>query len=184
MRRGALAWGRTALRRDHRGVALVEFALILPVILLLYLGGIQLQDGFACSRKVTIATRAAADLVAQNKSGAITATEVLDSLTAATQVLAPYTADRAALRLSEIATNSDGVTTVQWSKGRRTTGYTPGKVITVPPAMKKPGTYFLLAETTYAYVPPVAFGAIGPLTLGDKLYMVPRNTDKIDCPTC
>lgn len=48
-----------AALRDRRGVAMVEFALILPVMLVLYLGGAQLQDGIACNRKVTIATRAA-----------------------------------------------------------------------------------------------------------------------------
>lgn len=180
-------WSRArgpALRHDRRGVAMVEFALTLPVMLILYLGGVQLQDGIACNRKVTIATRATADLIAQNATGSMSASEVQGNLVAATQVLLPYGAANARLRITEIATDANRKSTVQWSRGLNTNGYTRGSVIDVPAAMKTPGTYYLLAEVTYAYAPPTSFGSIGPLTLGDSLYMVPRNTDKIDCPDC
>ena len=104
------------MRGDTRGVALVEFALILPVMLLLYLGGVQLQDGIACNRKVTIATRAAADLIAQNTTGIMSAAEIQDNLVAAAQVLQPYAADKARFRITEIATEAHGNTTLQLSQ--------------------------------------------------------------------
>ncbi|WP_447411811.1 TadE/TadG family type IV pilus assembly protein, partial [Clostridium perfringens] len=59
------------LRRDRRGTVLVEFAVMLPVMLVLWMGSLQIEDGIACNRKVTIATRAVADLVAQNVSGSV-----------------------------------------------------------------------------------------------------------------
>ncbi|MDQ1158271.1 Flp pilus assembly protein TadG [Sphingomonas sp. SORGH_AS 950] len=180
MRRRVLA----TMRGDTRGVALVEFALILPVMLLLYLGGVQLQDGIACNRKVTIATRAAADLIAQNTTGIMSAAEVQDNLVAAAQVLQPYAADKARFRITEIATDARGNTTVQWSRGLNTAGYAVGTTLAVPAAMRGAGTYFLLAEVSYAYSPPVSFGTIGPMTFQDRLFMVPRNTDKIDCSNC
>lgn len=169
---------------DRRGVAVVEFALILPVMLLLYFGGVQLQDAIACDRKVSIATRALADLIGQNQSGTISAKEVLDSLNAATQVLVPFASGPSKLRISAIASDDYGRIIVQWSQGLRMTPYRRGQQITAPTSTITPGTYVLLAEVDYAYSPPVRFGNIGPLTLGDQLFMVPRNTDKIDCPDC
>jgi Flp pilus assembly protein TadG len=174
---------RVAAMRDRRGVAMVEFALTLPVMLVLYLGGVQLQDGIACNRKVTIATRAASDLISQNTTSQISAREVDDNLKLATQVLLPYAASGATVRVTQVGT-VDGRTSVMWSRGLNIAPYTRGSAITIPPEMRLNGTYFLFAEVTYAYRPPNSFGAIGPLALKDSLYMIPRNTDQINCPDC
>lgn len=183
--RGAGRWrGIAAPIRDARGVAVVEFALVLPVMLLLYLGGVQLQDGIACDRKVTSTARAAADLISQNTTGQVSAAEVDDSLSAASMVLLPYAAGAAKIRISEVAINSNRVARVAWSRGFQITPYARGKKITMPAAMRVANTYYLLAEVTYAYTPPTSYGAIGPLNLNDTIYMVPRNTDQIDCPDC
>ncbi|WP_343525786.1 TadE/TadG family type IV pilus assembly protein [Sphingomonas sp.] len=173
-----------ALWRHARGVAMVEFALTLPVILLLYLGGVQLQDGIACNRKVTIAARAAADLISQNLTGTTTKAEISGDLTAAGQVLLPFTADKAQIRVTELYTDTNLKTTVQWSQGLNTTGRVPGSSPSVPASLQVRNTYFLMAEVTYAYTPPTSFGSIGALTLGDRIYMVPRNTDQIKCSDC
>lgn len=175
------AW---AAMRDVRGVAMVEFALVLPVMLVLYLGGVQLQDGIACDRKVTSTARAAADLISQNTTGSISAAEVDDNLNAASQVLLPFSSVPATIRVTEIAIDGNKKATVKWSRGFKTARYAPGTAMTMPAAMLQPNSYYLLAEVTYAYTPPSSFGAIGPMTLGDSIYMVPRNTDQINCPDC
>lgn len=169
---------------DRRGVALVEFALVLPVMLLLYLGGVQLQDAMACNRKVSIATRSVADLIGQNQSGTMTAAEIQDSLNAATQVLVPFSADPASMRISAIATDEHGQTVVQWSRGLHMAPYARGQKVTVAARTILPGTYVLLSEVSYVYSPSSLFGSIGPMRISDQLFMVPRNTDKIDCSDC
>lgn len=175
---------RATLRRDARGVAMIEFALILPVMLFLYLGGVQLQDGIACDRKVTSTARAAADLISQNTTGSMSASEVDDNLNAASQVLLPFSSTPAKIRVTEIGVDANLKATVKWSRGFKTSPYARGLAMTVPSAMQQPNTYYLLAEVTYAYKPPVSFASIGALTLGDSIYMVPRNTDQINCPDC
>lgn len=172
------------LAADARGLALVEFATVLPVLLVLYLGGFQLSDGIACSRKVTITTRAMADLVAQNVSGTTSAAEVDNDLAAATQVMAPYPAADAMIRVSEVGTNASGVTTVQWSRAINGGALLKNATITIPTNFRIPGSYFLLAEVSYGYKPPVSYQFIGNLTLSDSIYMLPRNTNKIDCSDC
>ncbi|NDU79348.1 pilus assembly protein, partial [Actinomadura sp. DSM 109109] len=53
------------LFRDERGIALVEFALSVPLLLLMFIGSYQLTDAISAYRKVTTATRAIADLSSQ-----------------------------------------------------------------------------------------------------------------------
>ena len=48
------------LARGEGGMAAVEFALILPFMLIAYLGGVEVGDGVAINRKVAITTRAVA----------------------------------------------------------------------------------------------------------------------------
>lgn len=168
---------------DRRGLALVEFAITLPVLLILYLGGFQLEDGIACKRKVTVATRAVADLVAQNLSGSTTAVEIDADMAAATQVLVPYPIANAVVRVTQVMTDSKGKTTVQWSRALNATAYKAGATATIPTAMRIQGTYFLFAEVTYAYKLP-SFGSGTSMTLSDSLYMLPRNSSQITCSDC
>jgi len=48
--------------RSRTGVSAVEFAIILPVMLLLYIGGVELGDGLAIQFKATLAARTVTDL--------------------------------------------------------------------------------------------------------------------------
>jgi Flp pilus assembly protein TadG len=47
------------------GLAAVEFAMLLPFMLMAYLGGIEIGDGVAIDRKVAITTRSVADLASR-----------------------------------------------------------------------------------------------------------------------
>lgn len=169
---------------DRRGVAMIEFALVLPVMLILYLGGVQLQDAVSCKRKVTITARAAVDLIAQSTTGVTSAAEVQANLTAATQVMQPYAPGTTQIRVTEIATDSQGRTSIVWSRGQNAYPYTRGIRVRVNPAMSAPGTSFLLAEVGYPYNPVATFGVFGPIALYDYIWMVPRNTDQIACSDC
>ena len=173
-----------ALTADQRGMALVEFAVTLPILLTLYLGGYQVGDGIACSRKVTITTRAIADLVAQNQSGTTTASEIDSNIAAATQILAPYAASNATIRLTEVYTDVNAKTTVQWSRANNSGAYKSGAAVTIPVNLQIPGLYLLYAEVQYAYTPSTNFGFINAMPLNDTLFMIPRNTTRIDCSDC
>ncbi len=54
------------LLRDERGVSAVEFAMLLPLMITLYLGGVEVSQGIAVDRKVTLVARSLGDLVAQS----------------------------------------------------------------------------------------------------------------------
>ena len=48
---------------DERGVSAVEFALLLPLMLTLYLGAVEVSQGIGADRKVTLTARTIGDLV-------------------------------------------------------------------------------------------------------------------------
>ena len=168
----------------RRAVSLVEFAMILPVAITMYLGSYQIGDAITCNRRITIATRAVADLVAQNATGTTTASELDGDLSAVNLVLAPYSPTQAIVRITEVATDSLGRTTVQWSRATNAKPYVKGSVATIPLTMRIPGTYFLFSEVTYAYTPAANFGFVNSMKLYDSLYMIPRNATSISCSDC
>lgn len=170
--------------RDTRGLALIEFAMVLPILLILYLGSVQLQDGIACNRKVTIATRATADLIAQNASGTTTKADIDNSLAAATQVMAPYRADRAVITLTHVTIDPLLRIKIDWSRGRNGPAETQATVTNIPLGMRVPGVSFIVSHVTYNYRPPANFGFIKPIALNDFLVMLPRNSQTITCSDC
>ena len=63
MRRSALD-----LPGDRRGVAAIEFAMIVPLMLVLFFGTVEFSSGVAVDRKVTLMARTLSDLTSQNIS--------------------------------------------------------------------------------------------------------------------
>ena len=55
-------------RATRAGSRPMEFALILPVMLSLYIGSVEVSMGLSADRKVVLLTRTLADLVSQNDS--------------------------------------------------------------------------------------------------------------------
>ncbi len=78
--------------RDKRGVSAVEFAMLLPLMITLYIGGVEVSSAIAIDRKVTLVARTLGDLVAQSTS--VNAADMTNILNAATTVVQPYSGRR------------------------------------------------------------------------------------------
>lgn len=186
------------LGTDTRAVAMVEFAMVLPLLLGLYLGGYVLSDALACNRKVTVATRTLTDLATRCPALRSTgdATDPCDNsniLAASAYVMAPYSTTAALVRLTEVqvtgTTTTDPVqATVIWSKAKVTTdarkaGDTinlPSGMVTssmLPNATASPpvtGAYLLLGEVSETYKPAIGYGSMTSFLLSDRIFMLPR----------
>jgi len=158
--------------RDERGVSAVEFAMLLPLMLTLYFGAVEVSQAVAVDRKVTLSARSVADLVAQAQS--VTNSDVSDILDAASSVTAPYPNVNLTVTISQIKIDAQGNATVSWSDARNTTAKTPGAAVTIPSALKIANTYLILGEVQYAYKPTIGYVITGTLNLKDQIYMRPR----------
>ena len=167
-----------ALRDDRRGVSLIEFALSVPFLVLIYCGGYQLMDAISTQRKVTATVHTLADLTTQSAS--LTYAQADQILAASTQVMAPYSTAPAVVRVTEIDISATNQPTVRWSRSLPSgSGYTSGAAITVPDNIKQPNTSLVYAEMSFAYVPIFAPRLIGTINFGDRIYMAPRNSPYI-----
>ena len=160
---------------NSSGMALVEFALILPFLLLLFLAGTQLNLALTADRKVTILARTVSDLVGQ--STILTAADVNNIFDAAASVIYPFPATGVHAVVSLVATDKDGNTTVKWSAARNATPLTAGDPVTIK--NPQPNTAQILSTVQYDYTPPVPFAMIKAMTLSDTIQMRPRSTDSI-----
>lgn len=162
--------------RDRRGIAAVEFALILPLMLLLYFGMVELSQGIIVDRKVKMTARTVADLVSQvstiNNSG------IDAALGASTAILAPYSAANAKVIVSGVSIDNNGNAKVVWSRANKNTGHGTGDSVTVPNALKTPNTFLVLGEATYDYTPVVGY-VTGPLKLSERIFMRPRLSETV-----
>lgn len=153
---------------------MIEFAFVLPFMVLLFIGGLQLMDAISAYRKVGRTVRTLADLTTQDTT--MTNARADEILNASRQVMAPYSPSNAAVRISQIKVDGSNRATVSWSRSMNTTGYTPGSAFTLPAQLLQPNKYYVLSEITYTYRPNVGTTLIGTIPLTQTIYMSPRNS--------
>lgn len=111
------------LASNTRGAIIAEFAICLPVLLLLYLGGCALSDMIACSRKVTVATRSLVDLVSRTMSPTIIynspgSANAKSYLSASAVVLTPYKLNNATQQISLLRVCDTSHAYVVWTQAQ------------------------------------------------------------------
>jgi Flp pilus assembly protein TadG len=111
---------------NEQGLAAIEFAFVLPLMLAIYLGIVELSNGLSTSRRVDLVAHAMSDLTGQITGGgagsgqaAITDTEMQQMFSAAAALIAPRSATPLTIAISEvlITRNASGAYQAQvaWS---------------------------------------------------------------------
>lgn len=106
---------RSTFRRDEKGIAAVEFALILPAMLALYFGEVEVSRLAGASQKVNQVADMLADLTARKLTGgdlpgqaAITDTDLVDIFKAAQMIIAPLPISGLRLEIDELQAGDGG----------------------------------------------------------------------------
>ncbi len=173
-------------RRDARGVSAVEFAMVLPLMVILFVGVVQVSELASLKRKTTLVARAVADLVAQVSS--IDQNEMNNVMAAGTAVIAPFPTGKLKIRISSVKIDANKNATIAWSKVNAASSdwavNATNAPVTLDDALKIANSYLMMAEVSYEHQPPLGYGITGALSLtpdkvSDKIFMRPRLSDQV-----
>src|ERR1700716_2835394 len=79
------------LARDNSGIAATEFAVIVPIMLVMFFGTVEFSSAVAVDRKVTLAARTLSDLTSQALLN-VNDTYLQNVFTASIAIMVPYPA--------------------------------------------------------------------------------------------
>jgi hypothetical protein len=158
------------------GVAAVEFALILPLLLFLYIGTMEASSLIIMDRRVQTVAGTLGDLVARSNKE-ITTAELNNYFTAASWLVQSDTAASLDQIVSSVHVKPDGGTEVMWSKK-----YPSGNGHPVKSAYELPkaitdiakGSYVIVAEASTPYTPLLGMVYKEPINLYRENFFMPR----------
>ncbi len=161
--------------RDCRAVAALEFALVLPVLVLLLFGTVEIGNALLLDRKVTAAAQTAADLVAQQKT--VTAGDVANIWRAIDNIIAPFNTAGTSYRLLSMVADADGNVTIDWQQSR---GAGALERLSLPAGLATPNESVIVAQITYSYVPVFGDLIFGSYDISDVAYLRPRTVEQVE----
>ena len=181
--------GRHALIRVWRrndGIAATEFAFLAPLLVLMYLGTVEISRAIDIDRQFTTATAMTADLVAREEELGDTKAEsdaTLDGIVQSAQhVMHPYDADTLKLSIFSVKASTEDAsdTKVEWSYSHNGSS-APTKCSSYPlaPGVVAEGESVIVVEGSYAFDPlftDIVPGMSGQITWNDKSFHSPRNS--------
>tara|TARA_Y100001960_G_C14677147_1_gene829136 strand:+ start:166 stop:690 length:525 start_codon:yes stop_codon:yes gene_type:complete len=160
---------------NDRGVAATEFALILPLLIVLLIGTVELGNVLLVDKKVTAASQTAADLIAQQK--VVTRTDLDNIWLAMDNILAPFSADKTRYVALSVVSDSAGRMTIDWHSTRSVTGSIP---ITIPPGLLGPNESIIVSGIFYDYTPVFDDFLFAAFTISDFSYLRPRTVNAVE----
>jgi Flp pilus assembly protein TadG len=177
-------------RKAEDGLAAVEFALLLPVMITLFFGVVESTLALLCRADVSVMASTAADLISQE--GAATPTDLSNVYAAAGTILYPNTGTPT-IRLTSVVydTVSHSATSgkIDWTCTQAGTGtLTPasrshGDTVTLPQALMTTNGSVIIAEVAYSYASPTTKVITGPINMTNNFWTKPRRVAQITPPS-
>jgi Flp pilus assembly protein TadG len=172
-------WGWIALRgaarrfrRSEQGVTLIEFALIFPVMIFMFIGLVEFGEAFSVNRKISNAASTVSDLVSQER--AVTNAELQDIAIVAGEIVKPYRTAPFSLRIiSVVANDTNTAATVAWTYPAGTPAVGSRYALPGGQRLTEANSSLIVAETSYAFTPSVGY-FVGAITLNGVAYFRPR----------
>jgi len=178
-RRQKLAIRLRAWRLNASGNALIEAALVFPILFILFFGVSELSEGFIASRRVEAAAFTAADLVARlqtvNSADLVALKSIVD------ETIRPLPVASVGLVVTSVVADQNNATTVAWSwaLGPGVTGYTANTSIVLPPGLTLSNTSVIVAQVRYTFRSTLSTLIVGDLPLQARAYQQPRFAEQV-----
>jgi Flp pilus assembly protein TadG len=182
-------------RKSDDGVAAVEFAILLPLLISMFFGVVETSLALLCRADVSVMAATAADLISQ--VNAASTTDITNVYAAAGTILYPYysggSTGKPTIRITSVIydTTSNSTTSgkVAWTCTQAGSGtLTPasravGNTVTLPQALMTTNGSVIIAEVAYNYASPTTQVITGPINMTNNFYTKPRRIAQIAAPS-
>lgn len=189
----------TALMRDRRGVAAIEFAFVVPILLCLYLMTMEITQGIVTNKKLGRAGNLVGDLITQQSE--ISRSEADGIMQIGEALLQPYNRTKPSITITAINIETDPQTRktagkVLWSRKMQNGTFSAGGSTnsTVPDSLLVAGTFLIRVDSTLNYRPVLLHAAQGRaigvpsafdgIAMGETYFMRPRRSMTVECKDC
>ncbi|MBV2183470.1 MAG: pilus assembly protein [Rhizobium sp.] len=174
--------------RERDGIGGVEFALLAPVLIVLYLCAFELMTGFSVSKKVSMAASTVADLV--TRLDKVSKTDLQGMVDVTNAVFPPYGVDNLSLKITGVRIDSANQATVAWSwSNSGAAPYAVGSTVDVPQDMLSEDTFLVRSELSVdhellMYLPALSGSQINEITIRREFFFRQRINTDITCTDC
>jgi Flp pilus assembly protein TadG len=165
------------IAKAQGGMAAAEFALILPVMLVLVFGSIEVTNALICRTDVSTMAGTAADLVAQETQ--VGQTDINNVFSALSALVYPYPTTGAQIVITSVIDDGHGGGKVDWSQAYNATPRSKGTPVTVPTGLITTGGSVIMSEITYTYTPVSTWLVKYPITMSNRFYSHPRRVAQV-----
>ncbi len=172
---------------DREGVGAIEFAILFPILVMLYVGAFEITVGLSVSKRAARSAAAVADIITQQTS--VTPTSLADMPSVAASMFAPFSTSSMKMKITGITIDASANPTVKWSWAQdNTRPYTLNSAVTVPTDMKKANTFLVRTELTVPYrlflFAPNLMPNQSTITISRTYYYRQRQGDDVPCDDC
>ncbi|MBX8813835.1 pilus assembly protein [Pseudochrobactrum algeriensis] len=177
--------------KDERGVSAVEFALLLPVLILIYAGVADVSRGVDANRKVNRVSSVVGDLVSRQIS--VLPTQLDDVFIIGSTIMVPsLTAPQiriSFLRVEKVNNSNTLIVRLDWSRTtskfheKGTVQEQEARRVYLPEKLRQEPMNYIRVETQYTYTPLLSF-LLPNIDMEETYFISPRYSDTIPCPQC
>ncbi|WP_420407595.1 TadE/TadG family type IV pilus assembly protein [Hoeflea sp.] len=181
---------RTArrLRGSREGVGAVEFALIAPVLIVLYMGSLEVSVAMSVNKKLARASSTVADLITQENS--VSKADLEAMINVAESVMTPFRSDGIKVKVTGISINGAGQASASWSwQEDGTKPYADGSAQTLPSDLAIPNTFLVRTELEFDHqlllvLPGLSDVDIRTLSMKKTYHLRQRLGTEVSCSNC
>lgn len=159
------------------GMAAAEFALILPVMLAMVFGSVEVTNALICRTDVSNMAGTASDLIAQETQ--VGQTEIDNVFSALSAMVYPFPTSSATIVITSVIDDGHGGGKVDWSQGYHAIPRAKGAPVIVPTGLITTGGSVIMSEVTYSYIPASTWLVRQPITMSNRFYSHPRRVAQV-----
>lgn len=170
---------RRKFLKNEDGIAAVEFALVMPILITLFLGAVEFSHAITVQRKVVALTSATADLVSQTKK--MNPALIGDVFDASAAIISPYPPESLTVVITSVFIDEDGNATTDWSRSfQGGSERAVGSNVEIPANLQFPNSYLIMSETGYDFTSVVGKYLTNGVHMSETFYLRPRASPSVE----